>query len=56
MEMATQNNPLFKRAQEMSDGKSQEEIETIVRNICKEQGMDYNEIYKNFNDFIVKYK
>lgn len=31
-----QNNPLFQRAQQMVQGKSEQEIEQIASNLCKQ--------------------
>lgn len=42
------NNPAFKRAQEMSAGKSPQEIQKIAANLCKQRGIDMNAAYKQF--------
>lgn len=42
------NMPLFKRAQEMAQGKSRTELEQIARNICEQKGISYEEAYKAF--------
>lgn len=42
------NNPAFKRAQEMSAGKSPQEIQQIAANLCKQRGIDINAAYKQF--------
>lgn len=43
-----QNNPLFKRAQQMAAGKSPEEIQQIAKNLCQQRGIDIEEAYKQF--------
>ena len=43
-----QNNPLFKRAEEMAQGKTNEELEKVARNLCKQRGIDIEQAYKQF--------
>lgn len=38
------NDPNFQRAQQMCNGKSPEEMQKIVQNICNEAGVDFNSI------------
>ena len=40
------NNPAYKRAQEMSKGKTDKEIQQIAANLCKQRGIDMNAAYK----------
>ena len=47
-----ESNPLFLQAQKMSQGKSQEEIIQIARNICKEKGIDFDSAYSTFKSMI----
>lgn len=42
------SNPLFQQAQRMAQGKSQEEIIQIARNICREKGINFDEAYSIF--------
>lgn len=42
------SNPLFVRAQQMAQGKNQQELQQIALNICKEKGIDMNQAYENF--------
>lgn len=42
------SNPLFARAQQMADGKSETEIQQIVQNLCKEKGVDINQALDQF--------
>lgn len=46
------SSPLFKRAQEMCQGKSIPEIQQMVRNVCAQKGVDYDEALKEFRRFI----
>ncbi len=43
------SSPLFKRAQEMGQGKSDAEIEKIARNICEQKGIRYDDAVQMFN-------
>lgn len=42
------NNPLFKRAQEMAKGKSQDELKQVANNLCKQRGINIEDAYKQF--------
>ena len=42
------SNPMFQMAQQMSRGKSPQELQQVAANICKEKGIDINEAYENF--------
>ena len=42
------SNPLFQRAQQMAQGKSEEELKQIANNLCKQRGIDLNEAYTQF--------
>ena len=42
------NNPLFQRAQQMAQGKSEEELKQIANNLCKQRGINLNEAYEQF--------
>lgn len=42
------NNPLFQRAQQMAQGKSQEELKQIASNLCKQRGIDMDEAFQQF--------
>lgn len=43
-----QNNPLFQRAMQMANGKSNDEIKTIAENLCKQRGININDAMKQF--------
>lgn len=47
-----QNNPLFKRAEEMAQGKSEKELEQVARNLCNQRGIDIEQAYKQFQAFM----
>lgn len=46
------SSPLFKRAQDMTNGKSPAEIEQIARNICAQRGVDFDDALKEFKKFL----
>ena len=44
------NNPmLFRRAQQMAAGKSEEELKQTAMNLCKQMGFDFEEMQNRFN-------
>lgn len=48
------NNPYFKRAVEMSRGKSEEEIMQTAQNLCKNRGMNIDEAFNIFKSEMEK--
>ena len=44
-----QNNPLFKRAQQMAKGKSEQELQQVCKNLCQQRGIDIEEAAAQFN-------
>lgn len=46
-----QNNPMFQRAQQMVQGKSEQEIEQIASNLCKQRGININDAFEQFKKF-----
>ena len=42
------SNPLFQRAQQMAQGKSEEELKQIASNLCKQRGINIDEAYAQF--------
>lgn len=45
------NNPLYKRAQQMAQGKSEKELEQTALNLCKQRGIDINQAFEQFKQF-----
>ena len=43
MQNQLMNNPLFKRAQEMASGKTEQELEQIAKNSCQQRGINLDE-------------
>ena len=43
-----QNNPLFQRAQQMAEGKDEEQLEQTARNLCKQRGIDFDTAFAEF--------
>lgn len=48
MQNQLMNNPLFKRAQEMASGKSEQELEQIAKNLCQQRGINLDEAKNQF--------
>lgn len=46
------SNPLFKQVQKMSQGKSEQEIIQIAKNICKEKGIDFDSAFSTFKSMM----
>lgn len=43
-----QQNPAIKRAMEMTNGKNPQDVTTIAKNLCKQQGVDYEQAMSQF--------
>lgn len=41
-------NSLFSRAQQMANGKNEQELEQIARNICQEKGINFDQAMSQF--------
>lgn len=48
MQGQLQNNPLFRRAQQMADGKSEKELEQIAKNLCEQRGINIDQAMGQF--------
>ena len=48
MQGQLQNNPLFRRAQQMADGKSEKELEQIAKNLCEQRGINIDQAMEQF--------
>lgn len=46
------NNPLYKRAEQMAQGKSENELKQVAINLCKQRGIDIEQAYKQFQNFM----
>lgn len=42
------SNPMFQRAKQMAQGKSENELKQIANNLCKQRGININDAYKQF--------
>lgn len=42
------NNPLYQRAQQMAQGKSEAEVRQIAQNLCQQRGIDINQAWQQF--------
>lgn len=45
------SNPLFQRAQQMAQGKSEQQLEQTAENLCKQCGIDMQQALKQFQQF-----
>lgn len=45
-----QSNPLFARAKEMANGKSENEIIETAKNLCKQKGLDFETEFTKFKN------
>ena len=52
MSKMLQGNPMFLRAQQMAQGKSQQQLEQTAKNLCQQIGIDYNDALSQFNNQI----
>lgn len=52
MNQQLQNNPLFQRAQQMAQGKSPQELEQVVKNLCQQRGIDLDSAMKQFQQMM----
>ena len=43
-----QGNPLFNRAMQMANGKSEAELRQIAQNLCQQKGIDLNQALQQF--------
>lgn len=48
-QLATAEPSLFKRAKEMSEGRTESELEQVARNICATKGISYDNALEQFN-------
>lgn len=49
MQQMLGNNPMFQRAVQMMEGRSPEEMEQVLRNVCQQKGLDYDQMKNMFN-------
>ncbi len=48
MNQMLKSNPLFQRAQQMAQGKSEQELKQIASNLCQQRGINMDEAYRQF--------
>ena len=49
MQQMFSGDPAFSRAIQMAQGKSPQQIEQIVKNLCGQRGIDYEQFKQTFN-------
>lgn len=42
------SNPMFRQAQQMAQGKSEEELRKTCENLCRQKGVDFNTALAQF--------
>lgn len=50
--LAMKNNPMFRRAQQMMQGKNEQQLEELARNLCKQRGVDLESAVEQFKSII----
>lgn len=50
--LAMKNNPMFRRAQQMMQGKNEQQLEELAKNLCKQRGVDLDTAVKQFQNII----
>lgn len=48
MQNNLQNNPLFERAKQMAKGKNDDQLMQTARNLCQQQGIDFDQAFAQF--------
>lgn len=48
MQSNLNKNPLYQRAQQMVQGKNEEQLKQTAENLCKNMGIDINKAYEEF--------
>ena len=46
-----QNNPLFERAKQMAKGKNDDQLMQTARNLCQQQGVDFDQAFAQFKQY-----
>lgn len=54
MQQMFSGDPTFTRAMQMAQGKSPQQVEQIVRNLCRERGINFEQLKQNFSQFGMK--
>lgn len=48
LNLAMRNNPMYSRAQQMAEGKNEQQLEQLAKNLCKQRGIDLDSAVKQF--------
>ena len=54
MSKMLQNNPMFHRAQQMAQGKTEQELQKTAQNLCSQMGINMEEAKKRFENEMPK--
>lgn len=52
LNLAMKNNPMFSRAQQMAQGKDEQQLEQLARNLCHQRGIDLDSAVKQFKEIL----
>lgn len=51
MNRSFNSNPLYQRAQQMVQGKNEQQLEQTAENLCRQRGIDMQQALKQFQQF-----
>ena len=52
LNLAMRNNALYNRAKEMTEGKNEQQLEELARNLCSQRGIDLDSAVKQFRQIL----
>lgn len=52
LNLAMKNNPMFSRAQQMAQGKDEQQLEQLAKNLCQQRGIDLDSAVKQFKEIL----
>ena len=52
VQMASKNNPMFERAQQIVNNNPKNTFESIARNMCQQRGINFEDAVKQFEQIM----
>lgn len=52
LNMASKNNPMFGRAKQMVEGKTEAQLEETAKNLCRQRGIDLGKAFEQFRQIM----
>lgn len=52
LNLAMRNNPMYNRAKQMTEGKNEQQLEQLAKNLCKQRGIDLDSAVKQFQQIL----